>query len=249
MNAKAPLRTFLSRNPYPFPYTVGFFYREKMRAVHRVAPDRDVADVLEVGGGTSGLTAMLYPRAHITNADLDPACAASPVNRDERVTFVVADATSLPFDDASFDAVTMFDVIEHVEDDARAIAEAKRVLRPGGFLLVTTPNEQWRFPYHAALRPICPSEPEIVERWRHVRRGYALETLARLTGVSAAATATFIGPVTSIAHDIGFSRLRQSLKRSLCALIAPVTWSGYLLQPRNAQGTETASCWLPSPRS
>jgi SAM-dependent methyltransferase len=157
--------------------------------------------------------------------------------------FVVADATALPFDDASFDAVTMFDVIEHVEDDARAIAEAKRVLRPGGFLLVTTPNEHWRFPYHAALRPICPTEAEMIARWRHVRRGYAVEALTRLTGVAPSATATFIGPVTSIAHDIGFSRLRQPLRRALCTLLAPLTWAGYLLQPPRGRGTETASCW------
>lgn len=249
MSAKAPLGAFLRQNPYPFPYTEGFFYREKMRAVHRVAPDREVAEVLEVGGGTSGLTAMLYPRAHVTNADLDPTCAASPVNQAARVTFVTADATSLPFADASFDAVTMFDVIEHVDDDARAIAEARRVLRPGGFLLVTTPNEQWRFPYHAALQPICPTEAEMVARWRHVRRGYAIDALARLTGVLPIVTATFIGPVTSIAHDIGFSRLRQPVRRTLCTLLAPVTWTGYLLQRPNGRGTETASCWPLRPQS
>ncbi|NBT14062.1 MAG: class I SAM-dependent methyltransferase, partial [Planctomycetia bacterium] len=45
----------------------------------------------------------------------------------------------LPWEDDSFDAVCAFDVIEHVEDDAGAVAEMKRVCRRGGILFVTVP--------------------------------------------------------------------------------------------------------------
>lgn len=50
-----------------------------------------------------------------------------------------ADATRLPFADASFDVVTAFDLIEHVADDHGVVAECWRVLRPGGTLLATVP--------------------------------------------------------------------------------------------------------------
>jgi SAM-dependent methyltransferase len=243
--AKAPLSRFLRQNPYPHPHTDGLFYREKMRAIHRVAPDDPVEDVLEVGGGTSGLSALLYPRAKVVNLDADASAAESPVNRVERTTFVLGDATQLPFPDARFDAVTMFDLLEHVADDAAAIAEARRVLRPGGFMLVSTPNETWRFPYHRALRTLVPTEEELFARWGHVRRGYSVAELTRLIGVAPAATATFINPVTSIAHDIGFSRLPQRVRRILGALAFPVAWGGYVLHEQNAPGTETASCWRP----
>jgi hypothetical protein len=58
---KAPLGTFLAANPFPRPLTDGLFYREKMRAIHRIAPDTlgvsaRSAAVLEIGGGRSGLT-------------------------------------------------------------------------------------------------------------------------------------------------------------------------------------------------
>lgn len=50
--------------------------------------------------------------------------------------FRVADATDLPFEDGSFDAVTATQVYEYVEDLPKALAEAHRVLRPGGRLFV-----------------------------------------------------------------------------------------------------------------
>jgi O-antigen biosynthesis protein len=46
----------------------------------------------------------------------------------------------LPFADASFDAVTCFETIEHVDDDRGALAQLRRVLRPGGVLWISTPN-------------------------------------------------------------------------------------------------------------
>lgn len=51
-----------------------------------------------------------------------------------------ADGVGLPFADGSFDVVMLCEVIEHLVDTDRAVAEAHRLLRPGGALLVTTPN-------------------------------------------------------------------------------------------------------------
>ena len=51
----------------------------------------------------------------------------------------VGQITALPFDDAYFDLVAAFDVIEHVEDDQRVFAELTRVLKPGGRLLFSVP--------------------------------------------------------------------------------------------------------------
>lgn len=53
---------------------------------------------------------------------------------------VVADATSLPFRSGSFDAVTMFHVIEHIADAEMAVREIRRVLKKGGFCILVTPN-------------------------------------------------------------------------------------------------------------
>jgi glycosyltransferase involved in cell wall biosynthesis/ubiquinone/menaquinone biosynthesis C-methylase UbiE len=240
---KAGLRSYLRRNPYPHPFTDGFFYREKMRAIHRVAPDRPMTEILEVGGGQSGLARLLYPDARVTNVDLDPTYADSAVNQDPMVRFVVADATQLPFADESFDAVTMLDVLEHIPDDRAAAAEALRVLRPGGWLLVSTPNLRWHSPYHRAMRAVCPSDEEMMRRWQHVRRGYTLEQLEALFGTRAAKSADFINRVTVICHDLSFSRLPTRVRRVAAVAISPLTWLAYALQPVPGQGTETAASW------
>lgn len=52
---------------------------------------------------------------------------------------VAADATRLPFPGGAFDAVIAAEILEHVPDDAAALAEIARVLRPGGTLAVTVP--------------------------------------------------------------------------------------------------------------
>lgn len=238
---KTSRRAFLSKNPFPNPLTLGFFYREKMRAIHRVAPAKGVHQVLEVGGGQSGLAALLYPKAHITTLDLEASFADAPCNKSERVTFVQGDATDLPFEDESFDIVTMFDLLEHVPDDAAAAREAVRVLRPGGILLVSTPHTRWRYPWYRAFRSVAPSEEELFAEWGHVRRGYTIDDLQALIGLPLRRWASFINPVTALAHDIAFSHL--AYRRRVLTALAPLTWAGYLLQRPHGKGTETASAW------
>lgn len=244
MSSKAPLAPFLAQNPFPKPLTQGFFYREKMRAIHRVMPDAEIASVLEVGGGQSGLSAMLFPEATITNIDLDASYVNAPCNLQARVTFLCGDATSLPFAEAAFDVVTMFDLLEHVLDHQAAVAEAIRVLKPGGYLLISTPNENWRYPYYSAIQQICPQDTDLMAQWGHVRRGYSMSDLeSLLSPLPCKDWATFINPMTVMCHDIAFSKLSDRKKQAVCWGLSPLTWLSYWLHSPHAKGSETASAW------
>jgi SAM-dependent methyltransferase len=57
----------------------------------------------------------------------------------------LADVTAMPFADESFDAAVLGEVLEHVPDDAGALSEVARVLRPGGVLAVSVPGNPERF--------------------------------------------------------------------------------------------------------
>jgi SAM-dependent methyltransferase len=60
---------------------------------------------------------------------------------DKHVAGVVrGDANALPFPDAAFDAVITAEVLEHIPDDVGALAELRRVVRPGGLVAVTVPS-------------------------------------------------------------------------------------------------------------
>jgi SAM-dependent methyltransferase len=163
------------------------------------------------------------------------------------VRFICGNATNLEFDESTFDAVTMFDVLEHVPEHERAVAEALRVLKPGGYLLVSTPNEHWRFPYYGFMKPFCPTEEEMFAEWGHVRRGYSLDDLGALIGLTCERAATFISPISVLCHDVAFSRVPGRVRRAACLALSPITWTAYALHRPSSRGTETASAWRKAP--
>lgn len=80
--------------------------------------------------------------SEVIGVDLDPASIDYSRRHfaDEALGFAVGDVLNLPFEAESFDVVTCFEVFEHVEPPAALLAELRRVLRPDGVLVVSTPN-------------------------------------------------------------------------------------------------------------
>jgi ubiquinone/menaquinone biosynthesis C-methylase UbiE len=100
--------------------------------------------VLDVGCGAGYGTAELALTAReVTGLDVSAEAVAYAHEHygRENVRFEVGSATALPFEDASFDLVVAFEVIEHLENWAELLTEARRVLAPGGQLVVSTPNK------------------------------------------------------------------------------------------------------------
>lgn len=61
----------------------------------------------------------------------------------ENLSFVAGSAAELPFPDATFDLVVSFETIEHHDRHEEMISEIHRVLRPGGLLIISSPNKQY----------------------------------------------------------------------------------------------------------
>ena len=88
--------------------------------------------LLDLGSGPGTITEGLASAVHPTLAvgvDFDP----TPAER-THVTVVTADANRLPFPDATFDAVFSCALLQHVDDPAAVLAEARRVCRPGAVI-------------------------------------------------------------------------------------------------------------------
>lgn len=105
--------------------------------------------ILDLGCGTGGTLPHLAPFGAAVG--LDPAPEAAKYCRSRGVPLVVGSGLELPFADASCDTVLAMDVIEHVPDDVTLLREVRRVLRPGGVLLVTVPALPWLWSSHDDL--------------------------------------------------------------------------------------------------
>jgi SAM-dependent methyltransferase len=98
--------------------------------------------VLDLGCGAGHAALAVAPHAaHVTAVDVTPdmvgtASRLAAARGVANVTFRVADAADLPFAEATFDLVTSRVAAHHFADPRRALAEAFRVLRPGGRLLL-----------------------------------------------------------------------------------------------------------------
>jgi ubiquinone/menaquinone biosynthesis C-methylase UbiE len=103
---------------------------------------RPQGDVLEIGAGSGAMAAELlamYPDVGLTVTDVDDemveVASARLSQFGDRVTVRHADATALPFPDGVFDAVLSWVMLHHTLEWEKALAEAIRVLRPGGQLV------------------------------------------------------------------------------------------------------------------
>ncbi|MGF1459707.1 MAG: bifunctional 2-polyprenyl-6-hydroxyphenol methylase/3-demethylubiquinol 3-O-methyltransferase UbiG [Leptolyngbyaceae cyanobacterium] len=115
----------------------------------RFVPDWQRLTVLDVGCGGGYTCEFLAQRgAIVTGLDQSAACiyAAKAHARQSGLTvdYTVGLSENLPFPDNTFDVVVCVDVLEHVQDVERAIAEISRVIKPQGWFCFDTINRTWQ---------------------------------------------------------------------------------------------------------
>jgi SAM-dependent methyltransferase len=145
-----------------------WWYRGRRNVIERVIADLKLparARILDAGCG-SGRN-MIELARHGTVSGVELSGPSVDIARARGAGEVIAGSVlDMPFDSDSFDLSVCLDVIEHLDDDVGALRELRRVLAPGGSLLVTVPAYQWLWSGHDEVN--------------HHRRRYTRRSLQRV---------------------------------------------------------------------
>ena len=117
-----------------------WWYRERRHLLARAIEGLTPGRALDVGAAGGGNTRVLQA-AGWSVAALEYGADGAEVAAERQLAVLRGDATSLPVADDSLDLVVAFDVLEHIVDDATAVAEVRRVLQPHGRFLIAVPAD------------------------------------------------------------------------------------------------------------
>lgn len=178
--------------------------------------------LVDVGCGHGRLRSELPSAVRYVGVDYPVTVGLGYVGRAD----IYADAASLPIATASADVVTLLDVLEHLRDPARAVAEAGRALRDGGKCLVHVP---FLYPLH--------DEPHDYRRWTcHGLRalfssaGFAVREISGTTHpVESAAALLSIALASSVAKAIAARRAVVLLAPLVLAMVPLVNLMAWML--------------------
>ena len=141
----------------------------------------DGEKVLDVGCGTGSLTFALARAANleeIAAIDFSPVfvAAAEARNTDPRIKISQADACALPFEDKSFDRALALLVLHFVPEADKAVAEMRRVTRPGGVVAAVVWDHLGGMP---GMRMMVDTVAALSEGGRQLRNHYSFQPMMR----------------------------------------------------------------------
>lgn len=171
--------------------------------------------VLDVGCG-GGLLAERFASlgCRVTGVDLSlPTLAAAREHARSAglsIRYETGDAAALPFDPAEFDVVCCCDVLEHVEDVDRVIAQIGRVMAPGGVFFFDTINRTWRSWLFAikVAQDWTRMVPRNVHVWERFIRPQELSSSLERHGLSVCDLVGLSPALTPLRALVSFSRLK-----------------------------------------
>lgn len=160
------------------------------RLLAMIPPTLRVESVLDVACGVGATTLELsraFPHAAVTAINIAPDQLESAAARVQHASFLCMDATRLAFPPAAFDIVVCIEAAHHFNSRAKFLAEAYRVLRPGGVLLLTdalarAPGEPLSLMRYLTLRRLFGELPSVHPDANVVANLAAYEDLLRVVG-------------------------------------------------------------------
>lgn len=200
---------------------IDIHWRSRLVAAVKAARPRDVLDLATGSGDVAFALARALPAAtRILGMDfcapmLDEARAKRPSG--SALEFVLGDALDLPFPEGEFDAVTIAFGLRNMADRGRCLSEIRRVLRPGGRLLVLefSQPQRWVQPlYRLHLAHVVPRVAALLtgDRAAYEYLGGSIEAFPGKEGLCHEIRAAGFGEVHASSMSLGIVALHVALR-------------------------------------
>jgi SAM-dependent methyltransferase len=177
-----------------------FVIDEEVAALRRSLRQEGAESVVEIGAGTGHVSRILRAWGYrVAAVEPSPAMRAEGRARSAEtgIEWFAAAAEALPFEDCAFDGALFFTSLEFVEHAERAIAEALRVVRPGGWLAAGMLDKRGAWVHEYRLQAAQGERPWA---WARFFSPAELELLAGMPA-ERIAHAVFLGPDASSPFD------------------------------------------------
>lgn len=126
------------------------FFKRRILKMFNYLEVKSTDNILDAGCG-EGFYELIFKELYdckVTGVDINQELidlARKHIGNNKKIKFEVQDVRKLPYKNNTFDKIICTEVLEHIEDDEAVAKELYRVLKPGGVLAVTVPNENYPF--------------------------------------------------------------------------------------------------------
>jgi len=127
-------------------FLVRYVHLNRLKNIVKTMPNQDNLNILDAGCGEGHLLQMLEKKNQHNNyygIDLTSEALARARERCPKMNFIQADLSKIEIENNFFDFIVCTETLEHVDAYQDVINEFKRILKPGGQLVITFPNEFW----------------------------------------------------------------------------------------------------------
>lgn len=168
-------------------YPLSVYFRQRARVIMRYLSPKNNEKILDAGCGIGyyafELATKFGCKVNGVDTDADDIELAKRIIEKKQVSnakFDVCDISGLKFPDQSFDKIILSEVLEHIVDDVGVLGELNRVLKPHGYLIISTPHVDIVEEYTVQHSKVFHKKKRLNIKGGHIRNGYSFEILSKI---------------------------------------------------------------------